>query len=331
MNIALLLADFPSQDFKQLSSEFPKLLFLPYPRHPLQPVTPEAWKRTEVIYGERLTADELESAPELRWIHSPTPNLNKLCLKEIEAKGNILISFTKDEHAFEIAEFVFAGFLAFAKNLFQFKEVNRFPHLVWDCKWRNTIETLKKKTLLQIGLGKVGLEIARRAALSDMSVIGMSDKRSYHPHCEESLDYSELKKALPKADFISIALPRDQGLPIKLGKEELALIKNNAILSMIGFANLVDEEALAEAAPRFRGIILDSYYQFPIPPKSKLWSIPNLIITPEVSPRPKTQGREAFRTFRYNLRQYLHDNFADMKNVVDPRVAYTPELEWLET
>ncbi|MCE5316094.1 MAG: hypothetical protein LLG04_01850 [Parachlamydia sp.] len=66
---------------------------------------------------------------------------------------------------------------------------------------------------------------------------------------------------------------------------------------------------------RVRGILLDASYQTPISAASPLWKIPNIIITPEVAPRPKLTERQAFRTFLYNLRQYLHGNFRDMRNL----------------
>jgi phosphoglycerate dehydrogenase-like enzyme len=327
MNIALLLSEVSAPEMQQLAREFPELLFLCYPRHPIQPVPPEHWMRTEVVYGERLTEEELAQAPQLRYIHSPSSNLNRLCLKEIERRGNILISFTREAHAFTSGEFVMSAILAYAKNLFQWKEADRFPHLVWDCKWRNKMWSLKDKVLLQIGLSEIGLEIARRAAEAGMKVWGMDHSLSYKPHCKKQLLLSELNQALPVADVISISLPRDQAASFKLGFEELALIKQDAILSILGSPRLIDEEALFQHASKFRGILLDAYYQNPLSPRSKLWLIPNLMITPEVAPRPKSSSRESARIFRYNLRQYLHDNYTDMKNLVDPTVAFAGEIE----
>jgi phosphoglycerate dehydrogenase-like enzyme len=138
---------------------------------------------------------------------------------------------------------------------------------------------------------------------------------------------TELHEVLPQADVISISLNRDHRSTLKLGAEELGMIKQDAILSILGSPRLIDEEALFQYAPKFRGILLYAYYQNPIAPRSKLWLIPNLMITPEVAPRPKSPNKEAGRIFRYNLRQYLHDNYGDMKNLVDPTVAFAVEFE----
>lgn len=326
MNIALLTGNIPPLELKRLAKEFPEYLFLSAPRHPIDSISKQDWARTEILFGERLSSDELIQAPQLRWIHTPSSYINRLCLKEIEENRNILITTTRDEQLFQIGEFVLAALLSFAKNLFQWREAIRFPHLVWDCKWRNQMETLNKKVFLQIGMGRIGQEIARRAYLSGMKVWGMDVPGSFHSYCSKNLSFDDLTEALPQVDIISVALPRNQAIPFRLSKEELGLLKNGAMISLIGAPRIIEEEALVLNAPRFKGIVIDAYYQSPVPAKSKLWEIPNLLLTPEVSPRPKAIENEAIHTFRYNLRQYRHDNFGDMKNLVDPQVLPIPEL-----
>lgn len=328
MNIALLQLQLTLHELTQLSREFPQLLFLSFPPSSLKPISKEHWQKTEVLFGDRLTADDLEAANQLRWIHTPSPNLNRLCLKEIKEQGNILITSTREENVIQIGEFVLAVVLAYAKNLFEWKAASAFPALVWDCKWRNKMWSLKNKIFLQIGMGKKGVEIARRASFAGFQVWGMDETRSFHPHCIKNFGLSELHSVLPAADVVSIAIPRERGLIVRLGKEELNLMKQDSVLTVIGSSQHFDEDALTELCKRgkFRGILLDAIYQTPIPPQSKLWKIPNLLITPEVAPRPKT-FRDAFRIFRFNLRQYLHGNYSDMKNLVDPSVAEMPVLE----
>jgi D-2-hydroxyacid dehydrogenase (NADP+) len=326
MNIALLTGDLLPQEIKRLAKEFPEYLFLFAPRYPIDSISMQDWERTEILFGDKLSREELMQAPQLRWIHTPSSNLNRLCLKDIEKNGNVIITTTRNEQLFQIGEFVISTILAFAKNLFQWKDANRFPHMMWDCKLRNLMETLHQKTLLQVGMGGVGREIAKRAKNADMKVWGMDIPGSYHPYCARNFSIDQLVEVLPLADVISVAIPRNTPTPFRLSQEELALIKDGAIISIVGSSKLVDEEALMHHAPRFRGISIDAFYQSPIPAKSKLWLIPNLLITPEISPRPKLIEREAMHTFRFNLRQYRHDNYADMKNLVDPQVI--PEQEF---
>lgn len=318
MNIILLQARLTLQEVDLLLKEFPQYLFLSLSEVSYKTMAQEYWNRVEVIYGGRLTAKELETAHQLRWIHSPTPHLTRLCLEDIEKQGNILLTNTLDENVYQVGEYVMAGVLAFGKNLIKFSEANKFPALLWNSKWRESMWTLKNRTFLQIGLGIVGTEICRRAKLMDMKVWGIQPRRSFHPYCQKIFPIKDLSNALPDADVVCISLPRTKEYENWFQEEELGLMKKDSILVILGSNTVVNEGALAAAAQsgKLRGILMDAFYQTPIPLQSPLWKIPDMIITPEVSPRPKSTERQSFRLFMYNLRQYLHGNFKDMRNLI---------------
>ena len=330
MNIVLLQVELDLVELNQLSREFPQYIFLSFPRYAHQPISREHWQRAEIYFGERVTPHELEVAENLRWIHTPTANIHRLSVKEIEKQGNILITNTREENLFQMGEYVLSAVLAFAKNLFIWKELMHHPGQVWDSKWRNKMWTLKDKVFLQVGMGKVGAYIAQQAAdKAGMRVWGLDEKKSYHPCCLKWLNFQELKEALPEADVVSIAMPSEHGLQVRMGAEELQLMKEDSILSLLGSRREIDETSLIELSRqgKFRGIILDSYFHSPVSLHSKLWNIPQLLLTPEIAPRPKSSKNEAFRIFRFNLRQYVHGNFSDMKNLIDPSIAFVPDLE----
>lgn len=331
MNIVLLQVELDLVELNQLSREFPQFVFLSFPRHAHQPISKEHWQRAEIFFGEKLSIEDLNVAENLRWIHTPTSNIHRLCLKEIEKRGNILISSTREENnLFQMGEYVLGSVLAFAKNLFIWKEMMLHPAQAWDSRWRNKMWTLKDKIFLQIGMGKIGEEISRRAQEACMQVWGMDVKRrSFHPYCKKQLTIQELHEVLPQVDVVSLALPIEQGLLLKLGPEELDLMKQDSILCLLGSRKQIDENALASLSKKgkFRGIILDAYFHSPIPPSSQLWHTPYLLLTPEIASRPKEAKNEAFRIFRFNLRQFLHGNFSDMKNLIDPSIALVPDMD----
>lgn len=326
MNIILLQGQLTLQEIDQLLKEFPQFLFLSLSEASYKNLSPEHWSRLEVLYGFRLAKEELAMADQLRWIHCPGPYLNRLCVDEIEKQGNILITNTVDENIPQIGEYAMSIVLAFAKNLFAWKQVNQFPALVWDSKWRDTMWTLKNKILLQIGLGKEGAEIARRAQQMEMKVWGMHENRSFHPYCNKNFAFKDLHSLLPSVDVVSLCLARGKEYHHWFQQEELELMKQDSILMSIGSSTVIDEEALVKLVEKdkFRGIVLDAFYQTPIPVTSPLWKIPNLIITPDVSQRPKSMERQAFRLFLYNLRQYQHGNFKDMRNSVERTIPLVP-------
>lgn len=314
---AIIQYSLSEKEKNQLAKEFPNLNFLFFPRMSLD-IPEEAWKTANILFSEGLAKENLDLAPDLRWIHTPTPNMQRLCLKEIKSKGTILISSTPETNTFQIGEYVLSVILAFAKNLFQWKTADQLPSLLWDCKWRNSMWSLKDKIFLQIGLQETGISIAKRAKLSGMKVWGVEELSSTFPFCDKNFSYSALKELLPKVDVVSLTVP--YGKEWSLKREELSLMKTYSILSVIGSSHHIDEDALYELATlgKFKGILLDAYYQTRVPPQSKLWRIPQLLLTPGVAPRPKAQDRVAFKIFRFNLRQFLCGNFSDMQHLIDP-------------
>lgn len=316
MNIVLLQQRLSDDEVKQLIQEFPQYLFLAPREATYKNLGKEEWNRVEILYGNRLTKEELPLAHQLRWIHCPVPNLNPLCLNDIVKMGTIILTGTKEENAPQIAEYVLSCVLAYAKNLFHWNTADKNPVTLWDSKWRETMWTLKDKVFLQVGLGNVGTEIARLAMNMDMKVWGLREQRSFHPYCHKTFSYQEMHSILPAVDVICVAFQRGKQKEKLIGKMELELMKDDTILVVVGSKATLNEEDIAEvsrATGKFRGIVLDAYYQIPVSATSKLWSVPNTLITPEVAPRPKSSSKESYRLFRYNLRQYLHGNFNDMR------------------
>ncbi len=318
MNNVLLQARLSTIETQHLIAEFPQLIFLPFTENSYKQLPPETWFQIEILFGNRLTKAELGMAEHLRWIHSPTPDLSQLCLKDIQARGNIVITTSTEENASQIAEFAFAGILAFAKNLFEWMDIDKSPLTVWGSQLRNEMQTLKGKSFLQIGLGTVGSEIAKQAKEAKMEVWGIHEQSSFHPSCSQTFQKNDLSQLLPKADVISFTpSPSLSGLSLK--KDDFEKMKQGCILFIRGSNHVLDEKALYEVAQtgKFRGIIFDVHYKTALAGTSPLWKIPRILITPDVGPRPKSIKVQAARTFRFNLRQYLHGNFQDMKNTYE--------------
>ncbi len=319
MNIVLLQSKLHLDEIDLLLKEFPEFLFLSLNESSYRQLQKSQWNDVEIIYGNKLTADDLTLAPNLRWIHATGSLLNRINIEEIRKRGNIIVTKTPDENIHQIGEFVIGGLLTFAKNFIRWSEADHFPALLWDSKWRDEMWTLQDKTLLQIGLGRIGTEIARRAQQFDMKVWGMSEKRTFHPHCDKTFSFKDIHSVLPVADIVSIALPPVKEYDNWFGEVEFEQMKENSILSIIGPHTIVNAESLVkfDQKRKFRGILLDAPYQTSIPQNSPLWELREKIITPEASPRPKSKDRQAFRLFVYNLRQYAHGNYKDFRNKVE--------------
>ncbi len=277
------------------------------------------WREVEILYGNQLTEDQLALATtRLRWIHSPNADTDGLCMEDITQQGNILVSLTKGQNVPQIAEFVIGTILAFAKQFFHWTQVAREPEEFWQWPLKETMWTLKDKTLLQVGLGEVGGAIVERANIFGMKTWGVRRQQSFHPYCHKTFSLETLNALLPTAHVVVVALPKRATAETIFGEEEFKLMRNDSIFIVVGSADTVDEQALAKEAQsgKFRGILLDSFRHPPPSKSSPLWNIPNGILTPSISSCPPSDEHTAFRLLRRNLRLFVQGKINEMKNLM---------------
>lgn len=318
MNIVLLQSRLHLEEIDQLLKEFPQYLFLSVNDAAYQKIDERQWSHVEILYGNKLSPEDFSRAPSLRWLHVPSSQTNRICLSEIEERGSVIVTDTPEENLEQVGEFVIGGILTFAKNFIQWSDVDRFPSLIWDSKWRDKMWTLKGKTLLQIGLGLVGNEITRRAKEFGMQIWGVDEIKNFHPHCQRTYTFKNLHSLLPAADIVSIALPGGRKYDGFFGADEISLMKQDSILSLIGSHAILDIAALLEHEQKgkSRGVLIDAPYATPIPLTSPVWKLRRKIITPDAATRPKAKDRQAFKIFLYNLRRFAQGNFRDLKNKI---------------
>lgn len=319
MNIVLLQSPLSSEEIELLMQEFPHYLFLAFTETTYRNLSKEDWGKVEIIYGNRLAENEFALADQLKWIHSPSDQLNRLCLDLIADQGNVQITVTREENVVQIGEYVLGVMLAFAKNLFKWKFLDQDPAAVWASELRDQMWTLNGKKMLQIGLGKTGSEVARMAKQFGMTIWGVQPHASFNPYCHKTFSLENFHHLISEVDIVSLCLPRSRTFEEWFGVKEFDLMKNDSILSVVGSYKIFSQAAISkmQQSTKLRGLLIDSSYQNPIPQGSLLWQIPQAIITPEVGSRPKSESTEAYRTFRYNLRQYVHGNASAMRNRID--------------
>lgn len=302
------------QEEELFRKEFPQYKFLILPESYDQNLTREKWSRVEVLCGNYLNAQHLFSADDLRWVHAPSGSLKHICFQEIKKKGNILVTIGGEESVQQTGEYVIAAVFGFAKNLFDWYEMRKTPKEITSTM-QNDIWQVEKRIFLQVGLGKIGTEIARRAQQIGMRVRGAQPRHSFHPYCEKTIALSELPQALPEADVVCICLPHNEEKEHFLTLKELNLLKDDSILIIISTSEIVSEKALATVARhnKIRGIVLDMPS---ISADSVLWNLPHILLTRDIAARPRIQSQLALHTFHYNLRQYVAGNYRDLRNRV---------------
>ncbi len=181
-----------------------------------------------------------------------------------------------------VAEHTMALLLALARRLpaaFAAQTRSR-----WDDTIRREMGALTASTLVIVGMGSIGGEVARRARAFGMTIIGVSRSGRSHADADRMYPVSELREALAQADFVVVALPLSSGTKGIIGAGELAACASHVSLVNVGRGPVVDSVALEQAlkAGVILGAGLDVTDPEPLPADSALWQLPNVIITPHL-------------------------------------------------
>jgi phosphoglycerate dehydrogenase-like enzyme len=179
------------------------------------------------------------------------------------------------------------------------------------------------KTVMIMGVGAVGGNLARMCKIGlQMRVLGTARTRHDDPHVDRYIEPHELHAALGEADFVVLCLAQTAETTGIIDAAALTAMKPTAFLVNITRGGLVDESALVEALRegRIAGAGLDALAVEPLLEDSPLWGMPNVIITPHVSPGRDVLGRELAAFWCENIRRFVDGE--PLLGVVDRHARY---------
>lgn len=143
-------------------------------------------------------------------------------------------------------------------------------------------DELGGRTLVIVGLGRIGLRLAAIASAFGMRVIGVRRRPGSEPNVERIVPPAELHAALAQADFVALTCPLTPETEGLIDAAALAAMKPSANLINVARGRVVDELALIAAleAGRIAGAGIDCVYEEPLPATSPLWAMPQVLLTP---------------------------------------------------
>jgi phosphoglycerate dehydrogenase-like enzyme len=143
-------------------------------------------------------------------------------------------------------------------------------------------DELSGKTLLIVGLGRIGNRLAQIAKAFDMRVVGIRRDPAAGGDAHEVHAMAALKTLLPQADYVALTCPLTPETEKLMNAETLALMKPGAALVNMARGRCVDEPALIAAlqSGQLTQAALDVMVEEPLPESSPLWTLPNVFMTP---------------------------------------------------
>jgi phosphoglycerate dehydrogenase-like enzyme len=248
---------------------------------------PAELRDADIFVGSVLRPPQFAVAKKLKWIHSTSAGVGQLMYPKLRNSG-VVVTNASGIFSVPMAEHTIGLILALARNfpdtLRQQEKAMWSQQELWD-KPQHLAE-LNGTLLLIVGYGSIGREVAQRAQALDMRVWGVTRSgKGDATHAEKIISSSELRSALPQADYVLLCAPETQETNSLIGAEQLALMKRTARIINVGRGSLLDEGALISAleSGALTGAALDVAQTEPLPATSPLWRAPNLFITPHTS------------------------------------------------
>lgn len=238
----------------------------------LPDVSPAALKRT------------VDANPQLRWVHTmaaggggqvAVANLDQVQLEQV--------AFTTSAgvHGRALTEFALLGVLAGSKQL------PKLTALQHAHKWsdRFMMGQVSQQTILVVGLGGIGRQVADALAALGAIVIGASRHDVDLRSLDRVIRPEQIVEIAPEIDAVVAALPGTAATEGLLGAAFFAALKPGATVVNVGRGTVIDEAAMTDALveQRVGFAALDVFSVEPLPSDSALWDLPNVLLSPHTA------------------------------------------------
>jgi D-3-phosphoglycerate dehydrogenase / 2-oxoglutarate reductase len=271
----------------------------------------------------QVDADLLEHARKLRVIGRAGVGVDNIDLDAATRKG-IAVMNTPGANAIAVAEHALALMLAMARHI---SRANELMHAgKWEKKSLQGTE-LRGKTLGIVGLGRIGLEVARRARAFGMEIVAHDPFVSTAVAKEQGIRLAKLEEVYAAADYLTLHVgltPQTAGM---INADSVKRMKRGVRLVNCARGELVDEAALALAVKQglVAGAALDVFTDEPLK-NSPLTAVENIILTPHIAGSTNEAQEAVGYQIAMQVKEYLkHGVIQNAVNV--PSVSHDEYLE----
>lgn len=230
--------------------------------------------------GTKVTAKVLADAGKLKAVARAGVGIDNVDVKAATRQG-ILVMNTPGGNTLSAAEHTMAMMLAMSRNVVP--ACNSLKGGAWDRK-KYTGNQLNGKVLGVIGLGRIGMAVAKMAAGFNMKILGYDPLAA--PTNAEQIGVEvtdDLERIFKEADFITLHVPRNEQTLNMIGAAQLALMKPTVRLVNCARGGIINEDALYDALAerRIAGAALDVFSSEP-PENSRFAELDNCLVTPHL-------------------------------------------------
>ena len=266
-------------------------------------------------------------APALRWVHCDHSGLARSARPEIFEKG-LIVTGSAGRSAAALAQHAFYFALALAYDARQLIE-KQAAH-AWRAipGYENRL-SLVGKTLGIVGYGQTGREMARLGKAFQMRVVAFNRSIVDDPGHVDLMLSSErgdsIDPMLEQADVLMMATQLTDVTYRMIGAAQLVRMKRSAVIVNMARGEVIDEDALIDAlrSGTIAGAGLDVFTTEPLPVESPLWDLPNVLLTPHMTPGLPDKRQRSIDMITENIARYRDGR--QMLNRLAEKDVFTPK------
>lgn len=272
-------------------------------------------------YSPEVAALVRDRAKRLKIIQLLTAGDERLLALGVPAR--VVVATAGDSWSPAVAEHALAAMLALFERLPTALAAQ--SRRAWDARAIGPrMRSPRGLTLVIVGYGSIGREVARRAGAFGTRVVGASRSGRKDDLIDEARTSAALGAALAHADVVLVGVPSSPETVGLIGAQQLATCRPGALLVNVARGNVVDRAALIDAllSGRLAGAAIDATDPERLGPDDPLWEVPNLLIAPHVSGFSGADGAEQLgANLAANVRRFVVGE-APLHRVEIPEVSW---------
>lgn len=272
----------------------------------------------DIIFGS-FSRPLFEAARQLKWVQTEGAGIDNLLFSEF-VESPIILTSAKGTVGTHLADHTWALLLGLLRGV---------GRAVRERTWDNRMSIRRESWELGgaalgiVGLGGVGIEVARRAGGFGMEVIAVDPEPLEKPDfVREIWGTDRFYDLLEQSDVVSVCCPLTQRTRGLFDREAFRHMKPGALLVNVTRGPIIDGDALLEALDQglISGAGLDVTSPEPLPADSPLWDHPHVIITPHASGGSPLRLDRTIDLFCENLRRFSDGR--ELLSVIDKQKGY---------
>lgn len=262
--------------------------------------------------------DMLPGASKLRFVQSISAGTDQYD-RAAFAAAKVRLASAQGANEIAVSEHAMALLLALARHIHVGRDNQRrafWRPMITDRGLRE--DEIAGKTIVIVGLGRIGSRLARLAKAFDMRVVGVKRGANAEAPVDALVTPDKLVAAVSKADVVVLTCPLTSETQGLVDARVLAAMKPTSYLINVARGRVVDEAALIEALVKggIAGAGLDCTVEEPLAPSSPLWGMTNVLITPHSAGETRAYERNVVDILVDNLDRLARGEKALVNQIV---------------